>query len=160
MGPVFAAPFSAAAISTAGPFDLFHVTAPNDSRVAIREIRLAQYSEVGDAESEHFGLQLLVGTTSASTGAAITPRNVLRHDGAPSAGTVVSGPSGTQASSASATLVLADAWNVAAGWVHMPGRSERIILNPGERAVLRHVNTANDSLTLNGTLTFQELGKP
>lgn len=156
-GPIFNAAFSAAALTTAGPSDLFHITAPANSRVAISEIRLGQYSEFGDAQSELLSLTLLIGTTSAAVGSTITPRNVLRHTGAPTAGTAVSAPSTTLSSTASATLIIADAMNVAAGYWLSPAEGDRIVLNPGQRAVLR-MSTPNDPITMNGTLSFQEIG--
>ena len=114
-GPIFTGAFSAAAISTGGPIDAFHITAPSNARVALREIKIGQYSEAGDAAAEMLSVLLLSGTTSPSTGTAITPRNVARHTGAPTAGTAIVGPSTALSSTASAVLMLADAMNVAAG---------------------------------------------
>ena len=158
-GPIFSAAFSAAAISTGGACELLHITASTRSRVALREIRIGQYSDAGDAQAEMLSMLLLVGTTAASTGTAITPRNVARHTGAPTAGTAVVGPSTALASTASAILHVADAMNVAAGWIHMPADGNSIVLNPGQRATLR-MSVPNDALSMNGTLTFQEIGSP
>jgi hypothetical protein len=156
-GPVFMAPFSAVALTT-NPQDMFFVTAPAASRVEIREVFISQYSDAGDAEAEMLPMTLLVGTTSLAVGSTITPRNVLRHTGAPTAGTAVSAPSTTLSSTASAVLMLADAMNVAAGWRYMPAECDRVVLNPGQKAVFR-MGAPNDALTVNGTLTFQEIGK-
>lgn len=157
-GPVFTAPFSAVALTT-NPYDVFHITAPANARVALREVRLGQYSEFGDAQAELLSLQIMVGTTAASTGTAITPQNVLRHTGAPTAGTAVVGPSTALASTASATVLIADAWNVEAGYWLSPAECDRIVLDPGQRAILR-MTAPNDAVTLNGTLMFQEMGSP
>lgn len=156
-GPVFTAPFSAVALTTNAQ-DMFFVTAPSNSDVEIREIRFSQYSDAGDAEAEMLPVTILVGTTSVAVGSTIVPRNVLRHPGAPTAGTAVSAPSTTLSSTASAVMHYADAWNVAAGWVYVPAECERIVLEPGEKMVIR-MGAPNDALTLNGTLTFQETGK-
>lgn len=156
-GPVFTAPFSAVALTTNAQ-DMFFVTANSSSRVVIREIGIAQYSDAGDAEAEMLSMSILVGTTSVAVGSTITPRNVLRHTGAPTAGTAVSAPSTTLSSTASAVLMLADAMNVAAGWKYLPAECERIVLEPGQKAVVR-MSAPNDALTVNGTLTFQEIGK-
>ncbi len=157
-GPVFTAPFSAVALTT-NPYDLFHITAPANARVALREVRLGQYTEFGDAQAELLSLQVMVGTTAASTGTAITPSNVLRHTGAPTAGTAVVGPSTALASTASATVMISDAWNVEAGYWLSPAECDRIVLNPGQRATIR-MTAPNDTLTLNGTVMFQEMGSP
>jgi hypothetical protein len=158
-GPIFSAAFSAASISTAGPSDLFFVTASTRSRVAVREVRLGQYSDAGDAQAEMLPITLLLGSTSAAVGSTITPRNVARHTGAPSAGTAVSAPSTTLSSTASAILMHADAMNIAAGWSYMPTAADRLVLNPGQKFTVR-MGTPNDALSLNGTLTFEEIGTP
>jgi hypothetical protein len=156
-GPVFTAPFSAVALTT-NPQDMFFVTANSSSRVALREISFGQYSDAGDAEAEMLSVSILVGTTSLAVGSTITPRNVLRHAGAPTAGTAVSAPSTTLSSTASAVLMYAEAVNVMAGWKYMPAECDQIVLNPGQKAVVR-MTAPNDALTVNGTLTFQEIGK-
>lgn len=155
--PTYVASFTAVALSTAGPSDLFHITAPSNSRVAIEEIRLGQFSEFGDAQAELMSMTLLTGTTSAAVGSTLTPRNIRRHTGAPKAGTQVSGPSTTVASTASAVVMLADSFNVFWGWNLDESKSSHLVLNPGERAVLR-VSTPNDAISLNGTVKFQEIG--
>lgn len=156
-GPVFTAPFSAVALTT-NTQDMFFVTANSSSRVAIKEINIAQYSDAGDAEAEMLSMSILVGTTSLAVGSTITPRNVLRHTGAPTAGTAVSAPSTTLSSTASAVLMLADVMNVAAGWRYLPAECDRIVLNPGQKLAVR-MSAPNDALTVNGTMTFQEIGK-
>jgi hypothetical protein len=162
IGPVFTVPFTAIVTSTApAAFDIFCVTASTVARVAIREIRLGQYSEFGDSEAELISLQAWTGSTASSSGgAAITPVNVKSHSGAPSANTTVIGPSTTPASTANTTMRLADSWNVAAGWLYLPRPDERITLEPSERFVLRAPVAPTDSITLNGTLMFQELPRP
>jgi hypothetical protein len=159
-GPVFAAAFSATALST-GNSELFTVTASSINRVVIREIRLGQHTEFGDAAAELFPLAIWTGSTAASTvGTAITPRNVASHSGAPTALTSVLGPSSVAGSSLSEILRLSDAWNVAAGWWWHPEPCERIVLNPGQVFALRQPSAAADALTLNGTILFQEIAKP
>lgn len=156
-GNVFTASFSASALTT-NAADLFCLTAPSLSNVVIREIVIGQYSDAGDAEAEILSITLLAGSTAASGGSAITPRNVERHTGAPTAGSSVLGPSTTVASTASAELIYADVANVAAGWVYRPDVAERPILEPSERLALR-ISAPADALTANGTITFEEIGK-
>lgn len=156
-GPVFTVPFSAEAL-TANPQELFHIHASTASRVLIREIRIGQYSDAGDAEAELLSITMLAGSTSASGGTAIAGVNVQRHSGAPTAGTSCLGPSTTVSSSASAELVFADSVNVAAGWLYAPPPPERITLEADERLAVR-LSAPADALTINGTLTFEEIGR-
>lgn len=156
-GPIFTVPFSAVALST-NPTDLLCVTAGSSTRVVLREIRLGQYTEFGDAQAEVLSLQLLTGSTAASAGSALTARNVAGHSGAPTATSSVVGPSTTLASTTSAVERVADVWNVAAGWLYAPLPDERLVLEPSQRAALR-MSAPNDAMTINGTLVFQEIGK-
>lgn len=156
-GPVFTAPFSAVALTT-NPHDLFCVTASTSSRVVVREIRLGQYSEFGDSQSELLSLTIMTGSTAAaSAGSTITPVNVQSHSGAPTANTAVIAASTTLGSTTSATVRYADAWNVAAGYLYTPPPPERIVLNPGQIMLFR-MSAPNDAMTMNGTITLQEIG--
>jgi len=157
-GPVYTVPFSATVLTT-NPIDLFCVTASTESRVVIREIRLGQYSEFGDAQAELLSLEMMTGSTTPSSGTAITPRNVAGHSGAPTAVSAVVGPSTTLASTTSAALDWADTWNVAAGLLYAPVPAERKIVAAGDTWVLR-MSAPADALTLNGTLLIQEIGRP
>lgn len=156
-GSVFTVPFAAESL-TANAQDLWHIHASTSSRVLLREIRIGQYSDAGDAEAELLSITLLAGSTGASGGSAITPVNVMRHSGAPTAGTSCLGPSTTVASTASAELVHADSLNIAAGWLYSPPPPERIVLEPDERLSVR-LSAPADALTINGTLTFEEIGR-
>lgn len=155
-GPVFTVPFSASAITSAET-DLFCVTAPANAKVVIREIRFGQYSDFGDAQAEMLSVTLMTGSTANSGGATITAQNVQQHSGALTAGSSALGPSATVASTASATVRLADTWNVASGWFYKPEPIERLVLNPSQRLVVR-ISAPNDALTMNGTLVVQEAG--
>ncbi len=156
-GSVYTVPFSAQVLTT-NPQDLWCVTASTLTRVVIREIRLGQYTEFGDAQSELLSLQILTGSTAPSSGTAITPINVAGHTGATTAASAAVGPSTTLASTTSAALRFSDAWNVAAGYLLAPLPPERITLAPGQRLAVR-MTAPNDAMTINGTLTFQEIGR-
>ena len=158
-GPIFTFAFSAISLSTAGPADLFFFTAPSNSRVSVREVRLGQYTEFGDAQAELLPIQLMTGSTGTGAGTAIVGLNVQRHTGGPTAGSSLTGPTTTVASTASAVVNLSDSFNVAAGFYYKPDWDERIVVPPSGKFMLR-VGTPNDALTLNGTIVLQEIGKP
>lgn len=156
-GPVFTVPFSAAVLTT-NPIDLWCLTAGSSTRVVVREVRIGQFSEFADAQAELLSVTMLTGSTAPSSGAAITPVNVQGHTGAPTATSSVVGPSTTLASTTSAVQRVADAWNVAAGYLYSPLPIERMVLNPSQTLAIR-MTAPNDAMTVNGTLTFQEIGK-
>ena len=156
-GPVFTAPFTAQALTT-NPQDLYFVTNASVGRLAIRQVKIDQYTEFGDAQAEKLSMTLMVGTTSTAVGTAITPQNVRQHTGFPTAAFTVAGPTTTLSSTTSAVVRDADAWNVAANYLHLPHEDERIVLEAGQKAVLR-MSAPNDAMTVNGTITLQALGQ-
>ena len=160
-GPIFYFPFLATAISSAvtAGYDLFCATAPSNSRVALRAIKLGQHTEFADAQAELLSLLIMTGSTAPSSGGApITGVNAKRYSGAATAASSVTGPSTTLASTASATLVLPDSWNVAAGFLYRPPALERIEIGRSGRLIVR-MGAVADGLTLNGFMVLQELGQ-
>lgn len=158
-GPVHTFSFSATAITTAADTDLFCLTGSTLSRSVIREVRLSQNSDFGDAQAELIALQFLVGSTAPSSGGAnLTPRNVQRHTGHATSPSSCIGPTATVASTTSAILMLADSMNVAAPYVYKPDPADRITIAPGMRFVVR-ASAPNDAITMSGTLIVQETGK-
>jgi hypothetical protein len=55
--------------------------------------------------------------------------------------------------------LLADSWNVQAGWRYLPVPEERLVLERDQRLVVR-ISAPADEITLNGTLVFEEIGCP
>jgi hypothetical protein len=65
----------------------------------------------------------------------------------------------TQASGGTPKTVLADVWNIAAGFWYYPPEEERIILALSQRLVVSLAGAPVDSITVNGTLVFEEIGQ-
>jgi multidrug resistance efflux pump len=66
---VYTATFNAVAVTAAQ--DLFSIVAPSDGRVVIRELRIGQYSDFGDAQAEILPILLIRGyTVAGSVGSA------------------------------------------------------------------------------------------
>jgi hypothetical protein len=154
---IFTATFSAVAVTAAQ--DVFEVVAAAGSggpHLALREVRLAQYSDAGDAASEILSVQIITGYTVAGTGGStVTPANVQRHTGAPTATATVLANNTTVANTGTASILISDSFNVQAGWWYRPCEEERIQLQPSQRLVVR-ITIPADSLTMNGTLIFEE----
>ena len=156
-GPVYTVPLSAVSLTTAET-DLFYVTGSTNSRTVIRELRIGQYSEFGDAQAELLSIVMMTGSTAVSGGSTAAARNVRTQATAPQAEAEVLGPSATLGSTTSAEVRWADSWNVAAGLLYAPLPPERLVLEPGETYLVR-LSAPADAVTLNATLTFQEIGK-
>lgn len=152
---IFYAPFSAVAVSAAQ--DLWEIVPPADSFVLIREIRFGQYTDFGDAAAEILSVTAYKGyTSSGSGGGTITPVNRSPVTGAYVSTTTVERNNTTQAST-SGTLIFADAWNIQTPFLYLPEREYAIAINPGQRFVVS-VSAPADSITMNGVLTFEEIG--
>lgn len=155
LGMMYTAQFNGVAVSAQQ--DLFELTAPSDAVVVVHQVVLTQSSDVGDAQEE--GLSILMkrgATTSGSGGSAVTPA-ALQH-GFPAAGTAVERSNTTKASSGTIVTLHAEAWNIRAPLVWLPPPELRIVLSPSQRFTVELATTPNDSITMNATLYFEELG--
>lgn len=152
---VFSATFSAVAVTAAQ--DVFEIAAPVNSRVMLREIKICQYSDPGDAQAEILSISLVRGNTvTGSGGSTPTPVPLGVSTGAP--GSIVKANNTTPASGGSPVTVWSDVLNVANGFVWRPReRDDRIIVEAGARIAVR-LSAPVDSLTMNGTIVFDEIG--
>jgi len=149
---IFTATFAAVAVSAAQ--DLWEIVAPSTTPVALREIRLGQYTDFGDAAAELLSIQIIRGyTTSGAAGAAVTPVN-LRPWSRIAAATVERNNT-TVAQDGTGAVLLADTFNVASGWWYRPPAEEFIFLNPSQRLVVRMTAPA-DEITMTSTIVFEE----
>lgn len=154
--PVFTATFAAVAVTAAQ--DVFEIVAASNTRVRIREIRLSQYSDFGDSQAELLSVSLLRGhSTSGSGGTSVTPSNLEPWSRA--SVTTVEANNTTVASGGSPETLLVDAWNVAANFWYAPPPDEQIRINFDQRFVVR-ITAPADSLTVNGTIVFEEGNSP
>ncbi len=155
MGRVYAATFEAVAVTA--QVDFFEITPADDKPVVIHEIRLAQSSDVGDAAEEMLRVKLIRGhATSGSGGSAPTP--VPLNEGDAAAGAAVETNNTTIASTGTAVDLLADAFNIRAGWLYVPTPECRPRCGQGASTiVLRLMAAPADSLTMSGTIVFEEL---
>lgn len=156
-GPVYAVTFTAVAVTAAQ--DLFEITTSATTRALIRGIRIGQYTDAGDAAAEILSILLIRGyTVSGSGGSAATPANLRGWSGAPTAASACEVNNTTVANTGTAVTLLADTFNVQAGWSYYPAPDDHIVLDVSQRLVVR-ITAPADSLTMNGTLLFQEIGK-
>ena len=163
---IYTATVSAVAVTVTQ--DVFEITAPVNSRVRIRECRIGQYTDFGDAAAEILSVLVIRGyTVSGSGGTTPTPTNVSGHTGALAASSVVEANNTTLANTGTAVTLYADTWNIATPWWFAPSMpsprsgwwGEHLIIAPSQRVVVR-ITAPADSITCNGTLVFEETGYP
>lgn len=137
--------------------DLFEIAAPADCIVVIHQILIAQTTEVGDAQEE--GLSILVkrgATTTGSGGSTPTPAPL--EFGNATAGSTVKVNNTTKATAGTIVTLHADSWNVRSSLLILPAPELRIVLSPSQRLTVELATTPADSVTMNGTLYFEEIG--
>lgn len=155
---IYVATFTAVAVTAAQ--DVFEIVAPSTGRVRIRELRLGQYSDAADAQAEMLSILALRGyTVSGSGGSSVTPAN-MQSVGLSTplvAASTVEANNTTVANTGTPLTLLADAFNVMGGFRYYPIPEERLEIAASERLVFR-ITAPADSLTMNGTLVFEEIG--
>lgn len=152
MGRMYAAVFEEVAATAAQ--DLFEINAPSDAVVVLHSLHLSQSSDAGDAQSEQLAILIHRASTSGSGGSTVTatPLNV----GDAAFGGTVEANNTTQGTEG--TFVHSEAFNVMAGISIVWTPETRPVLSPSGRIVIEMQTTPADSLTLNGTVYFEEIG--
>lgn len=162
-GNIFAAPFFKATLSTGGPSDLWVVFASTSpiTRVELLSVSLSFSSSAVSSNPQALGVEIYRGSTGGSGGSAISPVNLRGWSGVPTAGSSVSGPSTTIASTASATRIWCDVAYASIGWTFPPTQELTGLVRPviasGQRLHVR-IDTPQAALVASGSLVFRELG--
>lgn len=155
MGRMYTAIFSAVAVTAQQ--DFFEVVAPADSVVVLHAIYLSQSSDTGDAAEELLQVAIKSGaTTSGSGGTAPTAIPLSLGDAA--FGGTVEVNNTTKASAGTIVTHHKDSFNIRTGWVYMPTPEARKVLSPSARLTVELLTTPADSLTMDGTIVFEEIG--
>lgn len=161
-GNIFSASFKSVALTT-NANDLFTVYASTNpvTRVEILSINLSVGSSAVTNTPQVATVSLMTGTTSTGAGAAITPTNLRRWANAPTAGSAVNGPTTTVGSSASATQIWADGFNIGGGYLFPPYQEMTGLVRPviasGQRLTLR-LEAPSTALVMSGSICFREIG--
>lgn len=152
---VYAVTFAAVAITAAQ--DLFEIVAPSNSRLKLRSVRVDQYTDFGDAASELIPVSIIRGhTTSGSGGTTATPVPVGVTTKAAAATAEVNNT--TIAADGAPVTLFAGAWNIEDGFNWCPRHyDEQIGIEASQRLVVR-CGAPADSLTVSGTLVFEDTG--
>lgn len=136
--------------------DLFEVVSASTGVTILRALEIAQSTEAGDAADEMLQVQIITGyTTSGSGGSSATP--VPRSLGMSAYGGTAEINNTTVATTGTAAIHRASAFNVRGGYVWLPAEEDMIVVRPSERAVVRLAGTPADSITFWATLTIEEI---
>jgi len=156
MGRVYTVEFENVSVSAAQ--DLFEIGPADDIPLKVRELELAQLSDVGDAAEEILRLRFIRGhTTSGSGGAAPTPRKTDERDAA--AAFTAETNNTTIASAGTGVNLKSTGWNLRIApslWIPIPETLQRVDQGQG-LWVCRLMAAPADAITLSGTLTVEEV---
>jgi len=156
---IYAGTFAAVAASAAQ--DVFELVCPatNDFVMCLREVRLGQYSDFGDAEAELLSVQIIRGYTTSGSGGSTPTKHPLRPWGVPTSLATLEANNTTVASAGTAEVLIADSFNVMSGWWYRPPADERIFLHgtaAADRRLVVRITVPADAVTLNGTIVWEE----
>lgn len=159
MGRIHTAVFKDIAVTVAQ--DLFEIAGPTDAITVVHGFTISQKTEYGDAMEEQLLLTTNrgVGTvTSGSGGATVTPH--AREDGDAAYGGTVERNNTTIMAVGTGTLEELEvvAWNVRVPLQIIYTPETRPIISPGNRWTLELETAPTDSITMSGTITFEEIG--
>lgn len=149
MGRMYTAVFERVAVTVAQ--DLFEIVAPADAVVKVHRFKVSQDS---DTDSEMLNILVHRGSTSGSGGTVVTPSPHEMGDAA--FGGTVEANNTTQATEG--TFLDAECFNVLNGYVELPTPEIQLVLSPSGRIIFELQTAPADSLTMSGSVTFEEIG--
>lgn len=135
--------------------DLISVTATANMAIRIHEAAVGQI-DLTTVSSLRVALRRLPATVTAGTGGnAFTPVKLQNGDAAATA-TARINDTGVATTSGSATVIVADTFNVLNGFLWLPAPEDRIIIAPSQ-ALVFSLLTAPTSCHISGRVIFEEL---
>ncbi len=158
MGRIYTAQFNGVAVTAQQ--DFFEILAATGKPIYIHEVFLEQSTEVGDTQEE--GLSILMkrgaGTVTSGTGGT-TPTPAPRDVDDTAAGATVEANNTTKmvVGTGTITTLEAHAWNVRVPFQRIWTPETRPRIKPGDRWTIELGTTPADSITMNGTVTFEEV---
>jgi len=160
MGRLYTAAFKSIAVTAAQ--DLFEILAPTKAIVLVHGWTLSQITEVSDSAEEMLLLTTNrgVGTVTTGSGGATVTAQPLADGDAAFAGTVKR--NNTTIMAVGTGTLEADlevhAWNVRVPYQVIYTPEMRPVISAGNRWTLELETVPADSITMNGFVTFEEIG--
>lgn len=152
MGRMYSASFEEVAVTVVQ--DLFEINAPADSVVSVHSLSISQSSDAGDSQSEQLNVLIHRGSTSGSGGSTPTASPLEVGDAA--FGGTVEANNTTQ--STEGTILHSQCFNVMAGLEIVWTPETRPKISPSGRLIIELQTVPADSLTMSGTVYFEEIG--
>jgi hypothetical protein len=158
MGRVYFVTFDNQSVSAA--VDLFEILAGAGKPFVLHRVTIGQSSDYGDAQAE--GARILIrratsGYTSGSGGVTPTVGKAMTNDAAHGLTVEACNTTAAVVGSGTLTTLVADGFNLQAGWDWFPAPEHRITFLPTEALIVNLPATPADALTMNGVVIVEEL---
>jgi hypothetical protein len=154
MAGIYTAVFNNVAVTAIQ--DLFELNAASDAVVYLHDIHISQNTDVGDAAEEVLRIELTSGHTTSGSGGT-TPTARPRDIGQSAFGGTVEVNNTTQASTGTIITHYVWNWNIRVGFDKIFTPETRPRVAPSGRMCLELPAAPADSLTMSGTITFEEV---
>jgi len=157
MSHIYTAQFNGVAVTAQQ--DFFEIVAPSTAAILIHDLWLGQTTELGDAAEEALLLLMKSGQTTTGSGGS-APAKVPRSVASSASGATVAANNTTKASAG--TIVThggyPPVWNIRVPYQMIWTPETRPLLAPSRRWTCELATTPADSITISGSVTWEELG--
>jgi hypothetical protein len=151
MGRIYSVSFTEVGVTAQQDlFQLEAVTVP----AILHAVYLSQSSDLGDASSE--GLSILVRRVTDTVPSPYTTAEAL-DPGSATASTIANVNDITELVTG-ASNIHTEAWNILTPFIYLPPPELRPVVKIGDVITVNLNTTPNDSITMSGTLYFEEIG--
>lgn len=140
--------------------DLFMLAPATNKPIWIHEIVITQSTEVAEAQEEWLHLRIVRGfATVGSGGSSFTPTPLLVADAAAGVTARINDTSKAVVGGGTTEVLRSDNFMVRSGYYYLPTPETRLFCNAvGTRICVQLNTTPADSVTMSGSLIFEELG--
>lgn len=140
--------------------DIHDIAPADDKPVTLHALSISQSTELGDAQEEQLGIQIVRGlATVGSGGSSYTPVPMNPSDTAAGATCRTGDTTIAVVGGGSTNIIHADTWNVRGPYLFVWTPEMRPVVTQGQtRIVVRLTGAPADSITIGSTLYFSEAG--
>ncbi len=150
MGRIYTLQFSEVAVTAQQ--DLFQIEALTTPAI-IHACYLSQTTDVGDAAAENLSIQIRRFTDAVTNDVA-----EVALDGGDAAANADLAVNETTELVTGQSIIHSEAWNIAMPFIYLPPPELRPVVQIGNGIAINLNTTPADSITMSGTLYFEEIG--
>lgn len=155
MGRLYTSVFQAVAVTAAQ--DLLSLLATSTCAIKVHYFSCGQSSDTGDAQDELLRVRFQRGMTTVGSGGTTPAMNPVDAQNTTAAVSTARANDTTAASAGTITQIYEECFNVRAGYVFMPTPDMRPTIAVSTRGAFNLVGAPADSLTMSGTIVWEEL---